>query len=462
MHVVLLAALVISLVTCLPARTQEDLNFPYVNDDGEEVFGSGYLPQSAADQSQPLYMARPNAGVQIPDDLLLFSQEAFRPNPQDFSLPVDPSPRQMPSEVPLLREIRRQFTPSQIPRLEPSRPSVPKISAATAAEMRVHYVFVGQGAGAIVELPCGVAVVDLGGEYGGGEAKVDGGALFVDYLKRFFDQHPQYHKTIDTLILSHPHADHINGITALKASGVTVRALVDNGQSGNQASLKKQTDFRDWVRDHGGQYTAVELSRQFTATGVTSAAIDPFDCATISAFWGGANELLPKAGYENPNNHSVLLRIDFGQASFLFLGDLQDQGAADLLTQYEENLGAFDVDVFQVAYHGADGDTTDDLLDVLSPRIAVISMGTKESKAPSTAWDHGHPRLKTLKILQEDPVIVADRRDPVAHFWGAPAQESDFEDLSIPRAIFGTGWEGTVIVRATKAGEYHVSQLGFR
>ncbi|WP_245512120.1 MULTISPECIES: MBL fold metallo-hydrolase [unclassified Mesorhizobium] len=450
-------------IMSLPALSYaQGLDFPYVNENGEEIFGKDYVPQSAGNLSLPLYIARPNAGIQVPDDLLLFTQEAFRPRVQDLSLPNEPAHRQVPATVPLLRDIRQQFEPLQVPRLQFHRQQVPEVTSVSASIMRVHYVFVGQGAGAVVELPCGIAVIDLGGEYGSGDGKVDGGALFVDYLKNFFAKNPQYNNTIDTLILSHPHADHINGSDELKTSGLAVRAIVDNGQTNNSGTLGRQSAFRQWVKDQGGQYAAVELARQTTATGVTNAAIDPFACATISAFWGGANELLSRSGYENPNNHSVVVRIDFGQASFLFLGDLQHEGAADLLAQYEENLGVFDVDVFQVSHHGADGDTTDDLLNVLSPRIAIISMGTKASTGSPSAWQYGHPRLTTLKILQEEPVIVTDERNPAGHFWGAPAQKSDFKNVDISRAVFGTGWEGTIIVTATQAGEYSVSTLGFK
>ena len=81
-------------------------------------------------------------------------------------------------------------------------------SDAPLGDLIVHYVYVGQGAGAILEFPCGVAVIDSGGEYGSGD---NGGKMFVDYLETFFAARPQFNRTIDVLFTSHPHKDICSG-----------------------------------------------------------------------------------------------------------------------------------------------------------------------------------------------------------------------------------------------------------
>ena len=124
--------------------------------------------------------------------------------------------------------------------------------------------------------------------------------------------------------------------------------------------------------------------------------------------------------------------------------------------QYAGNLGVFDVDVYQVSHHGADDDTSDALLEIMTPGIAVISMGTPVLQTTSTAWDHGHPRTGLIAVLQDEPGIVHDLRDPAVEFPAAPAQESDFQDTLIESAIFGTGWEGTILIEANTQGEYQI------
>lgn len=451
-------ALIVAIGMATVAHGQQDSEPPYQDADGEEIFGPGYQPQSAPEKGLPLYIGRPNAGMSAPDSLLLLPQDSFRPMSETWSLPAEERRRQLPSDVPLLRDVRRGFETWQMPRLTPNR-RVPTAPVAPTAEMKVHYVYVGQGAGAIVELPCGVAAVDFGGEFGGGSGSVDGGALFVAYLKTFMEQHPAYANKIDVVYLSHPHADHINGAKQLRESGISIEKIVDNGQTSNAGSVGKQTEFRNWATqgDLKHRYSAVELARQVTATGATNAAIDPFSCATVTAFWGGANEKLSIPSYSNPNNHSVVLRFDFGQASFLFMGDLEADAAKDMLDQFDENTEVFDADVLQLAHHGAANGIDDSLLKVVSPRIAIISMGDRTSKGQKSAWGHGHPRLESLSILQDDPITVGDMRSPSQTFWGYPDEEVPTKDFTVNRAIYGTGWEGTIIVTATQSGQYTVA-----
>lgn len=437
---------------------QEDGAPRYQDVEGEEIFGPDYQPQAAPEKGLPLYIGRPNAGISAPDSLLLLPQDSFRPMSGTWSLPNEDLQRQLPSEVPLLRDVRRGFQTWQVPRLNPNR-GLPAPPADLGAEMKVHYVYVGQGAGAIIELPCGVAAVDLGGEFGGGSGSVDGGSLFVAYLKAFMEQHPSYSNTIDVVYLSHAHADHINGAKQLATSGIAIDKVVDNGQTSTEGSVGKQTDFRNWATegDLKHRYSAVELARQVTATGATNAAIDPFSCATVTAFWGGANEKLASPGYSNPNNHSVVLRFDFGQASFLFMGDLETNAAKDMLDQFDENTEVFDADVLQLAHHGAEDGINDSLLKMVSPRIAILSMGDRTSKGPQSGWGHGHPRLDSLSILQDDPVTVGEMRSSPQTFWGYPKEEVPTKEVIINRAIYGTGWEGTIVVTATQSGQYTVA-----
>ena len=95
-------------------------------------------------------------------------------------------------------------------------------------------------------------------------------------------------------------------------------------------------------------------------------------------------------------------------------------------------------------------------MEIMTPRIAVISMGT----AKGGGAKYGHPRTNTIRILQDEPGIVSDVRTPPVTFLAAPAFHKPYVPVEISHAIYGTGWEGTVIVKATSDGEYEVSTLG--
>ncbi|MEQ9564422.1 MAG: MBL fold metallo-hydrolase, partial [Pseudomonadales bacterium] len=201
----------------------------------------------------------------------------------------------------------------------------------------------------------------------------------------FFDKRPHLKNTIDLLILSHPHADHIKGVSQIidekGNSKYVLKNLVDNGQSHKEKGYAAvQTVFRKRAESAGAEYEAVQIRRQYTGTGVTNSVIDPIRCSDIdpiiTAFWGGVTNVdFTKEPYKNPNNHSVVIRVDFGQASFLFSGDLEDDAESHMRRAYEANEGLFDVDVYQVSHHGAGNDTSEKLMAMMTPKIAVISMG---------------------------------------------------------------------------------------
>ncbi|WP_380874043.1 hypothetical protein ACFB49_45440 [Sphingomonas sp. DBB INV C78] len=440
---------------------------PYLDDQGEEVFGPNYQPASPTDSGTPLLVGQPAGGAVVDQAVeAMNQQEAARTiQPEAASPEASRSPQPMP--FPLLRSVRET---ANMPRWR-SRPAAsrshPGPAAAPAAldqEMIVHFVYVGQGAGAIVEFPCGVTVIDTGGEYRSGD---NGGKMFTAYLESFFAARPALNRTIDVLFTSHPHKDHLFGLSLMgfgdAAGAFKIRNIVDNGQTGTEGSLAAQTKAREAARAAGANYSAVEFANQTSATGSTNAVIDPISCPTIdpkiTAFWGSRNDALVGASaaearrYISPNNHSVVVRIDFGKASLLFMGDLQQEGIDDMLTEYEDNLSAFDVDVLHVSHHGAENGMSDRLIEVTSPRIAILSMGDRSSTAASTAFDHGHPRLSTIALMQKQPEIVSSRRSPKT-FWGAEKEETPFKDVVIRRAIYGTGWEGTLRLKAKADGTY--------
>jgi len=464
----------VALTGCERSTAPTDDDVIYANEYGEEVFGPDYLPASPAVSSVPLILGTPNAGWRLPSDFVNRTHESVPRQMQAQSASGIENAAVEGLTIPYLKgvPVERSLVEPQSIEIAPMVAPM-AIPDGDSEDMVAHFVFVGQGDGTILEFPCGVAVIDTGGGYGAGEKGAD---LFLDYLKAFFADRPHYNDTIDVLITTHPHADHLNGLRLIQKStepAFVVKNFVDNGQTNEKGGMAKQTKFREWVIEQGGEYAAVRLARQRIATGATNHVIDPINCTTvdpiITAFWGGIDMEIPEedvissSPYGNPNNHSVVVRVDYGEASFLFTGDLEDTGEEDLRAQYEDNLEVFDVDIYQVSHHGAELDTSNNWLSDMTPDMAVISMGRPDVEKPSTAWAYGHPRTKLLAKLQNEPGIVSDERDPPETFWGFPERGkiSNFVDVEITQAVFGTGWEGTVVIEASAVGEYDVFAEGF-
>jgi competence protein ComEC len=337
-----------------------------------------------------------------------------------------------------------------------ARTAPPTATAGPAAErdettMRVHLIDVGQGAATLVELPCGALLVDTGGER---NDLFHSEHALAEYLERFFARRTDLRRGIDLLVLTHPHLDHTRN-AQLVAERYVVRGVVTDGRT-KGSGHRQQAWLEDWARSHARYETAV--AERIPSGGATSNVIDPLQCAEVDprirVLWGGVGEK-PAAwsgkAYDNANNHSVLVRVDFGRASFLVSGDLEEAGIGAVLAKHAGS-GALDVDVWEVSHHGSYNGTTNDWLAALTPHVALISVGPPAREAPWTAWEFGHPRKPAIERL----LAAVDHPRPPSDVSIGTAVHT-FETLRLDKAIYATGWDGDVVVTASSAGEYRVT-----
>lgn len=113
----------------------------------------------------------------------------------------------------------------------------------------------------------------------------------------------------------------------------------------------------------------------------------------------------------NENNHSLVIRVDFGDASFLFTGDLEVHGEQSLVKRYADS-DTLDVDVIQAAHHGASNGTGELILaEVLEPEIVLIPVGDPDRRVEGfTAFGNGHPREDTVARLVRARFSIRGRR----------------------------------------------------
>jgi competence protein ComEC len=184
--------------------------------------------------------------------------------------------------------------------------------------------------------------------------------------------------------------------------------------------------------------------------------IDPLACPRvdpkIEILSGGlsANPGWSADDFANGNNHSLVIRVDYGAASFLFPGDLENAGIARL-TGRLANPADLDVDVYEVNHHGAANGTTAAWLAALTPKMAVISMGPSTVHDPWTGWAYGHPRRAIIEMLETAVSMTRTAAtEPVAD------AVKRFSGMTVDRAIYATGWDGDVVVTAAPDGTLQV------
>lgn len=212
----------------------------------------------------------------------------------------------------------------------------------------------------------------------GGRILVDGGPD-PDRLAVLLDERlPAYDRRLDLVILTHPHEDHVAGL-ALLLERYRVDLVAEPGMIG--------------VGPGDAAFRAV-TARQGTRR-VVLAAPDTLqlDGAQISVLWPRRGEVPSVApdGGTGINNVSIVLDVRMGERRLLLTGDAEEEVDPELLAG--GLTGSDPVDVLKVAHHGSRTATTDPFLDVVRPRVALVSSGRDNP--------YGHPAPETIDRIRQ-------------------------------------------------------------
>jgi len=338
--------------------------------------------------------------------------------------------------------------------------------SASAQFMRVHVIDVGQGAATLLEFDCGCALVDTGGEHTTAYG-FDSTENLTEYLNTFFAARQDLRRTIDVLYLTHPHIDHTRGVKEVWKK-YQVRNLVTNGSTASSSGSSQQNyvqalangaEETDSTTDDVG-YEGVTVGEIPAQTGLTNTVIDPLPCAPIdpkfTVLWGTLDTKpvrWTKADFKNQNNHSVVVRVDYGNSSLLIPGDIEEAAIHEIVGRYAPNR-LLDVDVIQVAHHGSSNATTTELLQAESPLIAFIASGNPAREQSWTAWAHGHPNAGIVSLIQAAPSILP--RTALQARVGNGAKK--FSQTTITKAVYSVGWDGGLLLETAGDGRWTVTR----
>jgi competence protein ComEC len=346
---------------------------------------------------------------------------------------------------------------------EPARPRpAPPPVRGEGDLMRLHVIDVGQGAASLLEFPCAAVLVDTGGEK---NDQFDGEKALLDYLERFFERRRDLQRTLALLVVTHPHIDHTRGIAAVLGR-YRVLNVLDNGDVREDEGGKPQLALHEWLsrRPRVGH---MDLGRSDIddREAVTGPVIDPVSACPASevdpllrALWSG--DIGREEVGHDPNDDSVVLRVDFGDASMILPGDIELHGIAGMVKKYRERPQMLDADVYVVSHHGSRHSTTADLIARISPEIAVISAGPYERhlRTPEeyTARAFGHPHQIAIDHLTGPRGVRGQRAKPVEVWIGQRGafqnRASEFQKRTIVAAVYATSWDGTVVVTGHASG----------
>ncbi len=226
------------------------------------------------------------------------------------------------------------------------------------SEFAVHFIDVGQADAALVICNGKTMLIDGG--------NTDSSNLMYSYLKTHNVKH------LDYVVASHAHGDHVGGLPGALNYATVGKALCPVTDFDSSA-------FRNFVKylaKRGVDITVPETGDTFM--------LGEAEC-TVLAVNTTDNE---------PNNTSIVLRIVYGETSFLFTGDAEREVELALSSSGFE----LESTVLKVGHHGSYSSTSYVFLRNVMPKYAVISVGRGN--------DYGHPTPEVLSRLRDAEVKV--------------------------------------------------------
>ncbi|RLC37157.1 MBL fold metallo-hydrolase [Candidatus Falkowbacteria bacterium] len=230
-----------------------------------------------------------------------------------------------------------------------------------AGELEVDFFDIGQGDSILIKTPMGQNVL------------IDGGPDNT-VIERLSEVLPWWDRTIDLMILTHPHDDHVFGLIDV-IKRYNVKKII---YTGVVHSAPAYIAWLELIRDN--QIPLVIIDRP--------QIIELGDSCKLDIMYP-LESLLGKET-ANLNNSSLVMKLIFKDTSFLLTGDAEME-VENLLAETLDSA-CLRADVLKVGHHGSDTSSSEEFLQAIKPEVAVIQVGKENS--------FGHPSRRVIKRLE--------------------------------------------------------------
>ena len=229
----------------------------------------------------------------------------------------------------------------------------------SAAELKIHFLDVGEGDSILIETPQGKTVL------------IDAGNLITGFKVAQYLKNKNINR-LDHFIFTHPDPDHIGGVFFVLQMAKAGK-IYDNGE--DIAGIAQAQDLYRWyvglVRKNEN-YSVLKEGDTISLDGVTFKVIWPYRPFIFSDF----------------NANSLVIMVEYKNFRCLLAGDLTIRGEKELLKK-GKNL---DADILKVGHHGSDDASSQEFLEAVTPKIAIISVNEDNLR--------GYPSVEVLEKLK--------------------------------------------------------------
>ncbi len=238
-------------------------------------------------------------------------------------------------------------------------------SVSDSYDMSVHFIDVGKADSIYIKCLDKNILIDAG--------EKNTYDLVNEYLRK------QNVKKLDLVIATHPHSDHIGGMSKVIDEFEISKLIMPEI---DEAIIPTSTSYEKFLNALQSKNILVEK---------------PVPGSEFQLGEMSIQTLAPNRQYDNVNNNSVVVKVIFRNRSFLFTGDAEKESEEDMLGQNIDLKS----DILKVGHHGSKTSTSDTFLNRVNPEYAVISVGEDKFKLPKKATIDKLKR-KNIKIYRTD------------------------------------------------------------
>ncbi len=225
--------------------------------------------------------------------------------------------------------------------------------------LQVHFIDVGQADGILITQGNHNMLIDAGTN--------EAAEIVVDYLNE------NKINDLDYVIGTHPHEDHIGGLDNI-IKGFNITTLFLPKVTSNTKTFK---DVVKSASNKNLKLTVPKVGSKYKLGKATFEILAP-----------------NSESYDSINNYSIVIKLTYGKNKFLFTGDAETISENEILS----NGADIRADLLKVGHHGSYTSTSDNFLQAINPKYAVICVG-KDNK-------YNHPVKSVMERLKKNNIDV--------------------------------------------------------